>query len=152
MPPQITIPQTPFIIKRCAALPFPSHCSIQSIAPKSQTLEVRDPAPTTAREATPHQREDIPSTRPSMRRDIRNQEGEVEEEDKEVISVEPYQMSPSYSHPYPTAAAGAVREGEDQHFVPPLNFSMVEHGVYRSGFPDVSNFPFLQSLGLRSVL
>ncbi|KAF0917414.1 hypothetical protein E2562_017863 [Oryza meyeriana var. granulata] len=36
--------------------------------------------------------------------------------------------------------------------VPPLNFAMVDHGVYRSGFPDVSNLPFLESLRLRSVL
>uniref|UniRef100_A0A0E0LYI2 diphosphoinositol-polyphosphate diphosphatase n=1 Tax=Oryza punctata TaxID=4537 RepID=A0A0E0LYI2_ORYPU len=47
-----------------------------------------------------------------------------------------------------TAAAG---EGEGL-LVPPLNFAMVDHGVYRSGFPDVSNLPFVESLRLRSVL
>ncbi|RKP00882.1 hypothetical protein CXG81DRAFT_2796, partial [Caulochytrium protostelioides] len=32
------------------------------------------------------------------------------------------------------------------------NFSMVAPGVYRSAFPKKKNFPFLQRLGLRSVL
>lgn len=51
------------------------------------------------------------------------------------------------------------REGEEagagageELLVPPLNFAMVDHGVYRSGFPDVSNLPFLEPLRLRSVL
>uniref|UniRef100_A0A453KHP2 Tyrosine-protein phosphatase n=1 Tax=Aegilops tauschii subsp. strangulata TaxID=200361 RepID=A0A453KHP2_AEGTS len=44
-------------------------------------------------------------------------------------------------------------EGEEPlQLVPPLNFAMVDHGVYRSGFPDASNLPFLETLRLRSVL
>ncbi|RAL47533.1 hypothetical protein DM860_011271 [Cuscuta australis] len=36
---------------------------------------------------------------------------------------------------------------------PPANFSAVEdHCIYRSGFPQPSNFPFLRSLNLRSVI
>jgi hypothetical protein len=42
--------------------------------------------------------------------------------------------------------------GDELLLVPPLNFAMVDHGLYRSGFPDVSNLPFLESLRLRSVL
>lgn len=108
----------------------------------------------TARDAAPNQREDIPSTYPSVTQGKRNQEREVDEEDKEVISVESYPMPPGYSLPHLAAGGcgGAVREGVDQPLVPPLNFAMVEHGVFRSGFPEASNFPFLQSLGLRSVL
>lgn len=45
-----------------------------------------------------------------------------------------------------------VREGEDGLFVPPLNFAMVEKGVYRSGFPSPINFPFLETLRLRSII
>uniref|UniRef100_A0A0D9XB34 diphosphoinositol-polyphosphate diphosphatase n=1 Tax=Leersia perrieri TaxID=77586 RepID=A0A0D9XB34_9ORYZ len=41
---------------------------------------------------------------------------------------------------------------QDGLLVPPLNFAMVDHGVYRSGFPDLSNLPFLHTLRLRSVL
>uniref|UniRef100_A0A7C8ZEA3 Protein-tyrosine-phosphatase n=1 Tax=Opuntia streptacantha TaxID=393608 RepID=A0A7C8ZEA3_OPUST len=45
------------------------------------------------------------------------------------------------------------RDGDDEHlFIPPFNFAMVDNGVFRSGFPDVANFSFLQSLGLRSII
>uniref|UniRef100_A0A8I7B8T2 Tyrosine-protein phosphatase n=2 Tax=Hordeum vulgare subsp. vulgare TaxID=112509 RepID=A0A8I7B8T2_HORVV len=48
---------------------------------------------------------------------------------------------------------GEAGEGEEPpQLVPPLNFAMVDHGVYRSGFPDASNLPFLETLHLRSVL
>lgn len=40
----------------------------------------------------------------------------------------------------------------EELFVPPLNFAMVDNGVFRSGFPDSANFSFLQSLGLRSIM
>lgn len=36
--------------------------------------------------------------------------------------------------------------------IPPLNFSMVNKGVYRSGYPNPKNFTFLRRLGLRSIL
>lgn len=49
-------------------------------------------------------------------------------------------------------AEDTEREGEEQLFVLPLNFAMVDHGVFRSGFPDSPNFAFLQTLGLRSIL
>ncbi|XP_057522938.1 probable tyrosine-protein phosphatase DSP4 [Amaranthus tricolor] len=41
---------------------------------------------------------------------------------------------------------------DDQFFVPPLNFAMVDNGIFRSGFPEDANFRFLQSLGLRSII
>uniref|UniRef100_A0A7N0RIA0 Uncharacterized protein n=1 Tax=Kalanchoe fedtschenkoi TaxID=63787 RepID=A0A7N0RIA0_KALFE len=37
-------------------------------------------------------------------------------------------------------------------FIPPLNFAMVDNGIFRSGFPDPANFSFLHTLALRSVL
>lgn len=43
------------------------------------------------------------------------------------------------------------RDGEDL-FVPPLNFAIVDTGIFRSGFPDSANFSFLQTLGLRSII
>lgn len=36
--------------------------------------------------------------------------------------------------------------------VPPLNFAMVSPGVYRSGYPNRKNFPFLTKLGIRSIV
>lgn len=50
------------------------------------------------------------------------------------------------------ARAGARTGAGEELLVPPLNFAMVDHGVYRSGFPDVYNLPFLEPLRLRSVL
>ncbi|KAG1327076.1 Tyrosine-protein phosphatase DSP1 [Cocos nucifera] len=48
--------------------------------------------------------------------------------------------------------AAEAREGGDELFVPPLNFAMVEDGVFRSGFPETSNFSFLKTLKLRSII
>lgn len=47
-----------------------------------------------------------------------------------------------------------LKEEESDVFVPPpANFSVVEDNcIYRSGFPQPSNFPFLQSLNLRSII
>ncbi|CAH2055266.1 unnamed protein product, partial [Thlaspi arvense] len=36
--------------------------------------------------------------------------------------------------------------------VSPSNFSMVEDGIYRSGFPQPENFAFLTTLNLRSII
>jgi len=43
-------------------------------------------------------------------------------------------------------------ENLDEPLLPPDNFSMVNTWVYRSSFPKKKHFPFLKSLGLRSVL
>lgn len=37
-------------------------------------------------------------------------------------------------------------------YVPPLNFSLVEDGIYRSGFPMPINYPFLEQLGLKTII
>ncbi|XP_019168683.1 PREDICTED: probable tyrosine-protein phosphatase At1g05000 isoform X2 [Ipomoea nil] len=54
------------------------------------------------------------------------------------------------NHEPPVCHAG--EDEGDELFVPPLNFAMVDHGVFRSGFPDTDNFDFLQTLGLRSII
>jgi tyrosine-protein phosphatase SIW14 len=36
--------------------------------------------------------------------------------------------------------------------VPPINFSLVSRGVYRSGHPNRKNFPFLQGLSLKTII
>ncbi|EMG47114.1 hypothetical protein G210_2614 [Candida maltosa Xu316] len=36
--------------------------------------------------------------------------------------------------------------------VPPLNFSLVENGIYRSGFPMPINYPFLKQLNLKTII
>jgi len=49
---------------------------------------------------------------------------------------------------------GLRREGVEEEglLVTPFNFSMVDKGVYRSGFPNIINFPFLETLHLRSII
>lgn len=37
-------------------------------------------------------------------------------------------------------------------YVPPLNFSLVENGIYRSGFPMPINYPYLQQLKLKTII
>ena len=41
---------------------------------------------------------------------------------------------------------------DEATLVPPLNFAMVDDGIFRSGFPDTSNFRFLKTLNLRSIV
>ncbi|KAL9145039.1 hypothetical protein ABFS82_13G013400 [Erythranthe guttata] len=48
--------------------------------------------------------------------------------------------------------AEAAGGGGGDLFTPPLNFSMVDSGIFRSGFPDSDNFSFLETLHLRSVI
>ncbi|KAL5703113.1 protein-tyrosine-phosphatase [Ranunculus cassubicifolius] len=47
---------------------------------------------------------------------------------------------------------GGGGEGDEGCLVPPTNFSMVERGIFRSGFPDSGNFEFLETLNLKSII
>lgn len=38
------------------------------------------------------------------------------------------------------------------NYVPPLNFSFVEDGIYRSGFPMPINYPFMKQLKLKTII
>ncbi|KAK9285260.1 hypothetical protein L1049_024450 [Liquidambar formosana] len=67
----------------------------------------------------------------------------------EVVSGHGHDLSPPEKSPL--TGEDLEREGEDL-FVPPLNFAMVDNGIFRSGFPDSANFSFLQTLGLRSII
>ncbi|KAF7058331.1 hypothetical protein CFC21_065413 [Triticum aestivum] len=76
---------------------------------------------------------------------------EEEEEEEDTGAVAP----PSCAAILLRREGGEAEAGEGEEplqLVPPLNFAMVDHGVYRSGFPDASNLPFLENLRLRSVL
>ncbi|KAI8804723.1 protein-tyrosine phosphatase [Cladochytrium replicatum] len=39
-----------------------------------------------------------------------------------------------------------------QQYIPPLNFGIVEENLYRSGQPNELNFPFLEKLGLKTII
>ena len=47
---------------------------------------------------------------------------------------------------------GQSKRDVEELFVPPLNFTMVDNGIFWSGFPGSSNFNFLQSLGIRLIV
>ncbi|XVF31818.1 hypothetical protein REPUB_Repub17cG0026300 [Reevesia pubescens] len=57
-------------------------------------------------------------------------------------------MSPPIMSPLVVSA----NTGDDLNLIPPLNFAMVDNGIFRSGFPDSANFSFLQTLNLRSII
>ncbi|PKI84325.1 hypothetical protein MVES_001628 [Malassezia vespertilionis] len=52
----------------------------------------------------------------------------------------------------PTEDMGASQSALPEELVPPENFAMVNSWIYRSSFPKKKHFPFLKTLGLRSVL
>ncbi|KAG5232016.1 tyrosine-protein phosphatase DSP [Salix suchowensis] len=54
-------------------------------------------------------------------------------------------LPPVVASPYPVV-------GDELNLIPPLNFAMVDNGIFRSGFPDSDNFSFLQTLGLRTII
>ncbi|XP_068336882.1 inositol diphosphatase DSP1-like isoform X2 [Pyrus communis] len=56
-----------------------------------------------------------------------------------------FQLSPAKRTPEDDVCA-------DDLFIPPLNFSLVDNGIFRSGFPESANFSFIQTLGLRSII
>ncbi|PPD74215.1 hypothetical protein GOBAR_DD28867 [Gossypium barbadense] len=45
-----------------------------------------------------------------------------------------------------------VMSQDELNLIPPLNFAMVDNGIFRSGFPDSANISFLQTLRLRSII
>ncbi|XP_074273094.1 inositol diphosphatase DSP4-like [Silene latifolia] len=63
----------------------------------------------------------------------------------DVVDTNVFTLSPFVNSKLP-------KDDHQNLYTPPLNFSMVDNGVFRSGFPDLSNFSFLHSLALRSII
>jgi tyrosine-protein phosphatase SIW14 len=55
-------------------------------------------------------------------------------------------------HTVPQSENSMEERGGGELFVPPLNFAMVDNGIFRSGFPEPVSFSFLQSLRLKSIM
>lgn len=54
-------------------------------------------------------------------------------------------------------ARAGCRRGERERekkrmFFPPVSFSLVEEGLYRSALPNEINYPFLERLGLKTII
>ncbi|GLT28301.1 hypothetical protein SLA2020_032430 [Shorea laevis] len=84
-----------------------------------------------------------------MKVESRNRQQEAEGEEMcrtiEVATVDQRVISPPVQSPVmPTV--------EELNLIPPLNFAMVDNGIFRSGFPDSANFSFLQTLRLHSII
>lgn len=67
----------------------------------------------------------------------------------EVAKVDRNNVSPPAAA---TAAPLLEVSGEELNLIPPLNFAIVDNGIFRSGFPDIANFSFIKTLGLRSIM
>lgn len=84
-----------------------------------------------------------------MKVESRNRQQEAEGEEMcrtiEVATVDHRVISP----PVPSPVMPTV---EELNLIPPLNFAMVDNGIFRSGFPDSANFSFLQALRLHSIM
>lgn len=76
----------------------------------------------------------------------------VEEDSSEDEDDEELEEDVKAFHAGRLFTEGERSTGGEGLYVPPLNFAMVDSGVYRSGFPDTANFGFLETLKLRSVL
>ncbi|EFH55685.1 tyrosine specific protein phosphatase family protein [Arabidopsis lyrata subsp. lyrata] len=83
----------------------------------------------------------------------------MEEEEKqdggEVFhTIEVAKVDRNYVSPPAAATAAPLLEvsGEELNLIPPLNFAIVDNGIFRSGFPDIANFSFIKTLGLRSII
>ena len=51
-----------------------------------------------------------------------------------------------------TAATVSLAPHVGVRVIPPVNFGMVEEGLYRCGQPSEQSYPFLEQLGLKSVI
>ncbi|KAJ0240177.1 Tyrosine-protein phosphatase DSP2 [Hirschfeldia incana] len=73
------------------------------------------------------------------------------------IEVAKVDLSSNVSPPPPSVGDSATPLVEvsglgELNLTPPLNFAMVDNGIFRSGFPGSANFSFLKTLGLRSII
>ena len=72
----------------------------------------------------------------------------IEQRDREIIA----KTNLSTSSGKAPESGDENRNEKDEMFLSPLNFAMVDCGVFRSGFPASTNISFLQSLGIRSIV
>ena len=45
-----------------------------------------------------------------------------------------------------------MRKKQSEKLVPPVNFSLVAKGIYRGAYPNITNFPFLKHLHIKTIL
>ncbi|XP_050208050.1 tyrosine-protein phosphatase DSP1 [Mercurialis annua] len=77
---------------------------------------------------------------------------EDEEEEEICKTIEEVAVLDHHHHHRDLCLSPPPVVGDELGFTPPLNFSMVDNGIFRSGFPDSANFSFLQTLELQSIV
>ncbi|KAG8094219.1 hypothetical protein GUJ93_ZPchr0012g18926 [Zizania palustris] len=84
---------------------------------------------------------------------LEEEQGEEEAMEMRRLELWKHEKRDGFHPPPPTAAAPPPMPACDEAtLVPPLNFAMVDDGIFRSGFPAAANFRFLKSLNLRSIV
>lgn len=77
----------------------------------------------------------------------------LQRQSKEKIQVDVADLWPPIAADDDDGGREKVVDGDGEDiFIQPLNFAMVDNGIFRSGFPEPANFSFLESLGLRSIV
>ncbi|KAI9312532.1 tyrosine phosphatase family-domain-containing protein [Dichotomocladium elegans] len=84
---------------------------------------------------------------------VQTANGEIDAQDRVVDRLNsPPQRTRHIQASDATVVCPICSERPGLPLVPPLNFAMVEPGVYRSGHPNRQNFSFLRKLGLKTIM
>lgn len=75
---------------------------------------------------------------------VKQRNGELIDDDERAV--------PRLLTAAPLCIVGDDVAASEEPLNPPINFAMVEEGIYRSGFPEEANFGFLKTLKLRSIM
>ena len=69
-----------------------------------------------------------------------------------MLNSNPASLDVVLSNKYVSAKNNAVEQPINLSAQPPINFGVVIPGIYRSGYPEASDFPFIQSLKLKTIV
>lgn len=120
------------------ASPDIANLDIHSNSTKqSQTEQVNDEKSTTAENDAKSNNQTLEGNGVEVLQGQQEKTG-IGDKNSQVVKVTPI------SRPIPSILP--------RHVIPPLNFSMVVPGVYRSGYPKEMNHPFLKLLRLKTLI
>ncbi|CAN1232688.1 Tyrosine-protein phosphatase DSP1, partial [Linum perenne] len=101
---------------------------------------------------------DFPATAAGEPPRNQNQEKRSDEEMFKTIEVATFINYHNHHHyrrqmqVQPEMYSPVAGDDHELNLLPPLNFAMVDNGIFRSGFPNSTNFSFVKTLGLRSII
>ncbi|XP_076959403.1 inositol diphosphatase DSP4-like [Bidens hawaiensis] len=68
-----------------------------------------------------------------------------------VVEADGESSSEKWKTPNDLIVEWKERRSDEMH-IPPINFAVVDDGIFRSGFPDTNSLSFLKTLKLRSII